>query len=109
MLTGRYVVVVTVILFIITYRVTGDWWVAELASYQCEADLPEKLRFGRTDVSCEGWDYAGDSYVLKGKSLFSTGYMPILFFFLITSHTGSCGLEYRLVNTDSSYKLPLCK
>ncbi|KAH8112714.1 DUF1183-domain-containing protein [Phellopilus nigrolimitatus] len=44
--------------------------------WTCEADLPEKLRFGRIEVSCEGWDYAGDPYVLKG----------------------SCGLEYRLVN-----------
>lgn len=33
---------------------------------KCEADLPEKLRFGRIDVSCEGWSKAGDPYVLKG-------------------------------------------
>ena len=33
---------------------------------QCEADLPTSLRFGKTVVSCEGWDYAGDDHVLKG-------------------------------------------
>jgi len=44
-------------------------------NWKCEADLPEALRFGRVDVSCEGWSRGGDSYVLKG----------------------SCGLEYRLV------------
>ena len=36
---------------------------------QCEADLPEKLRFGRVEVTCEGWDRPGDPYVLKGMSL----------------------------------------
>lgn len=35
-------------------------------SHQCEADLPEALRFGRVEVSCEGWSGPGDSYVLKG-------------------------------------------
>ena len=34
--------------------------------WRCEADLPESLRFGRVEVSCEGWDGPGDPYVLKG-------------------------------------------
>lgn len=33
---------------------------------QCDADLPESLRFGRVEVSCEGWSRPGDPYVLKG-------------------------------------------
>ncbi len=33
---------------------------------KCEADLPEALRFGKVEVSCEGWSRAGDPYVLKG-------------------------------------------
>ncbi len=33
---------------------------------KCEADLPESLRLGRVQVSCEGWEGPGDSYVLKG-------------------------------------------
>ncbi|KAG7089536.1 hypothetical protein E1B28_011209 [Marasmius oreades] len=56
--------------------------------WKCEADLPEALRFGRVQVSCEGWSKPGDSYVLQN----------------------SCGLEYRLVevprvlrDSDSSY------
>lgn len=43
--------------------------------WKCEADLPESLRFGRVEVSCEGWSKPGDPFILKG----------------------SCSLEYRLV------------
>jgi len=44
--------------------------------WKCEADLPEALRLGRIEVSCEGWSGPGDSYVMKE----------------------SCGLEYKLVD-----------
>ncbi|KII89974.1 hypothetical protein PLICRDRAFT_159249 [Plicaturopsis crispa FD-325 SS-3] len=50
--------------------------------WKCEADLPESLRFGRVEVSCEGWSGPGDPHVLKG----------------------SCGLEYRLVQIPSSLR-----
>ncbi|KAG1839562.1 DUF1183-domain-containing protein [Suillus subalutaceus] len=43
--------------------------------WKCEADLPSSLRFGRVEVSCEGWNGPGDPYVMKG----------------------SCSLEYNLV------------
>lgn len=33
---------------------------------QCEADLPSSLRFGKVEVSCEGWSGPGDPYVMKG-------------------------------------------
>ena len=36
---------------------------------KCEADLPESLRLGRVQVSCEGWTGPGDSYVLKGTRI----------------------------------------
>ncbi|KAH9902487.1 hypothetical protein C8Q73DRAFT_635024 [Cubamyces lactineus] len=52
--------------------------------WKCEADLPDSLRFGKVEVSCEGWDGPGDPYVLKG----------------------SCGLEYRLVQIPSSLRNP---
>ncbi|KAG7451206.1 DUF1183-domain-containing protein [Guyanagaster necrorhizus] len=52
--------------------------------WKCEADLPESLRFGRVEVSCEGWTSPGDSFVLKG----------------------SCGLEYRLVHVPGSLRNP---
>jgi len=48
--------------------------------WKCEADLPESLRFGKVEVSCEGWSKPGDPYVLKG----------------------SCSLEYRLVQVPGS-------
>jgi len=47
--------------------------------WKCEADLPESLRFGKVEVSCEGWSAPGDPYILKG----------------------SCSLEYRLVQIPS--------
>lgn len=50
--------------------------------WKCEADLPESLRFGRVEVSCEGWSGPGDSHVLKG----------------------SCGLEYRLVQVPTALR-----
>ena len=42
--------------------------------WKCEADLDSSVRFGSTDVTCEGYDYPEDPFVLKG----------------------SCGLEYGL-------------
>ncbi|KAI0709785.1 hypothetical protein C8Q76DRAFT_80283 [Earliella scabrosa] len=50
--------------------------------WKCEADLPDSLRFGRVQVSCEGWDGPGDPYVMKG----------------------SCGLEYRLVQVPAGLR-----
>ncbi|XP_025064863.1 store-operated calcium entry-associated regulatory factor isoform X1 [Alligator sinensis] len=46
--------------------------------WECKADLDISYRFGRTEVSCEGYDYPDDPYILKG----------------------SCGLEYRLELTE---------
>jgi len=50
--------------------------------WKCETDLPESLRLGRVQVSCEGWSGPGDSYVLKG----------------------SCSLEYRLQEVPDVFK-----
>ncbi|KAM6490508.1 Protein of unknown function (DUF1183) domain containing protein [Amanita muscaria] len=50
--------------------------------WKCVADLPDSLRFGKTDVSCEGWSGPGDSYVVKG----------------------SCSLEYRLVEVPGALR-----
>ncbi|TRM64220.1 hypothetical protein BD626DRAFT_491139 [Schizophyllum amplum] len=50
--------------------------------WKCQADLPEALRFGRVDVSCEGYSRPGDSHVLKG----------------------SCGLQYRLVQIPGTLR-----
>jgi len=50
--------------------------------WKCETDLPESLRLGRFEVSCEGWSGPGDSHVLKG----------------------SCSLEYRLQEVPNVLK-----
>ncbi|OBZ72211.1 Store-operated calcium entry-associated regulatory factor [Grifola frondosa] len=50
--------------------------------WKCETDLPDSLRFGRVEVSCEGWDGPGDPYVLKG----------------------SCALDYRLVQVPGALR-----
>ncbi|KAF8149887.1 hypothetical protein B0H34DRAFT_678835 [Crassisporium funariophilum] len=50
--------------------------------WKCEADLPDSLRFGKVEVSCEGWSKPGDPYVLKG----------------------SCSLEYRLAQIPGSLR-----
>jgi len=46
--------------------------------WRCETDMPTDYRFGKTDISCEGFRDRHDPYVLKG----------------------SCGLEYTLEYTD---------
>jgi len=50
--------------------------------WKCEADLPSSLRFGKVEVSCEGWSGPGDPYVMKG----------------------SCSLEYHLVQLPHSLR-----
>jgi len=47
-------------------------------NWECKAELDSSVRFGRTDVSCEGYDYPDDPYILEG----------------------SCGLEYTLEYTE---------
>ncbi|TDL14428.1 DUF1183-domain-containing protein [Rickenella mellea] len=68
-------------------RCTNEGGEGVEVDWKCEADLPESLRFGRVQVSCEGWSGPGDHYVVKG----------------------SCGLEYRLVkisNLDDNISRP---
>ncbi|PFH53035.1 hypothetical protein AMATHDRAFT_138919 [Amanita thiersii Skay4041] len=50
--------------------------------WKCEADLPDSLRFGKIQVSCEGWSGPGDPYVVKG----------------------SCSLDYRLVQIPGALR-----
>lgn len=51
---------------------------ALMGHWQCEADLPEALRFGKVEVSCEGWSKPGDPYVLKGASIVSPNHGDLL-------------------------------
>eukprot|EP01090_Pellita_catalonica_P012961 TRINITY_DN2969_c0_g1_i2.p1 TRINITY_DN2969_c0_g1~~TRINITY_DN2969_c0_g1_i2.p1 ORF type:complete len:344 (+),score=18.31 TRINITY_DN2969_c0_g1_i2:43-1074(+) len=49
--------------------------------WECQADMPTKYKFGQISVSCEGYDYPEDPYILAG----------------------SCGLEYTLDRTSQYY------
>lgn len=49
-----------------------------LSQWECKTDMDNKYRFGRIEVSCEGYSNPDDAYILKG----------------------SCGLEYTLELTE---------
>ncbi|XP_043915634.1 store-operated calcium entry-associated regulatory factor [Protopterus annectens] len=50
--------------------------------WECKTDMDTSYRFGTVSVSCEGFDYPDDPYVLRG----------------------SCGLEYTLELTEAGRK-----
>jgi len=50
--------------------------------WECKTDMDSAYRFGRIQVSCEGYDYPDDPYILRG----------------------SCGLEYELDLTTEGYQ-----
>nr|XP_006128043.1 store-operated calcium entry-associated regulatory factor [Pelodiscus sinensis] len=50
--------------------------------WECKADLDNSYRFGRIEVSCEGYDYPDDPYILRG----------------------SCGLQYALELTEEGQR-----
>ncbi|XP_053226699.1 store-operated calcium entry-associated regulatory factor [Podarcis raffonei] len=49
-------------------------WDGQDVQWECKAHMDISYRFGKIEVSCEGYDYPDDPYILKG----------------------SCGLEYTL-------------
>ncbi|KAI8962445.1 DUF1183-domain-containing protein [Daldinia sp. FL1419] len=57
----------------------GAGYDLEDIQWSCTAALPPELKLGSTDVICEGYSSPDDPYVLKG----------------------SCGVEYRLLLTES--------
>lgn len=50
--------------------------------WECKTDMDNSYRFGEIQVSCEGYDYPEDDYILKG----------------------SCGLEYTLDLTKEGFQ-----
>ncbi|NXL90054.1 SARAF factor, partial [Alectura lathami] len=42
-------------------------WDGYDVQWQCKADLENTLRFGQLEVSCEGYDYPEDPYILRGS------------------------------------------
>lgn len=57
-------------------------WDGYDVQWECKTDLDVAYRFGKTVVSCEGYESSEDQYVLRG----------------------SCGLEYQLDYTDVALK-----
>ncbi|KAM3842485.1 store-operated calcium entry-associated regulatory factor [Diretmus argenteus] len=53
-------------------------WDGVDTQWECKTDMDNAYRFGRVEVSCEGYDHRDDSYILQG----------------------SCGLEYTLELTE---------
>lgn len=49
-------------------------WDGRDVQWECKAEMPKEYKFGKITVSCEGYDYPNDPYIL----------------------TGSCGLRYEL-------------
>ncbi|ESO08194.1 hypothetical protein HELRODRAFT_98295 [Helobdella robusta] len=45
-------------------------------NWECKADMPKHFKFGKMEVTCEGYDYPDDPYILAG----------------------SCGLRYELID-----------
>ncbi|NXI50080.1 SARAF factor, partial [Chloroceryle aenea] len=42
-------------------------WDGYDVQWQCKADLEDSYRFGQIEVSCEGYDYPDDPYILRGS------------------------------------------
>ena len=57
---------------------TNKGWDGQDYQWECKAEMSDNVRFGMIDVSCEGYDYPNDDYVLAG----------------------SCGLNYNLELTE---------
>nr|XP_020477148.1 store-operated calcium entry-associated regulatory factor [Monopterus albus] len=53
-------------------------WNGVDVQWECKTDMDNSYRFGRIEVSCEGYSHPADAYILKG----------------------SCGLEYTLELTE---------
>ncbi|SPR01377.1 unnamed protein product (mitochondrion) [Plasmodiophora brassicae] len=59
-------------------------WDGSDVQWECYADMPSSYRFGVVEVSCEGYSYPDDSFVLAG----------------------SCGLTYEVVSAGDSTRRP---
>ena len=38
-----------------------------IAQWECKADMDNAYQFGRIQVTCEGYEYPDDPYILKGS------------------------------------------
>lgn len=35
--------------------------------WECKTDMDNSYRFGKVEVTCEGYDYPDDPYILRGS------------------------------------------
>ncbi|NWI68366.1 SARAF factor, partial [Todus mexicanus] len=77
-------------------------WDGYDVQWQCKADLENTHRFGQIEVSCEGYDYPDDPYILRGSC-------SLLFRLELTAegerkakNYGSFGSNYFQPRKDSS-------
>ncbi|KFP76374.1 Store-operated calcium entry-associated regulatory factor, partial [Acanthisitta chloris] len=77
-------------------------WDGYDVQWQCKADLDNAYRFGQIEVSCEGYDYPDDPYILRGSC-------SLLFSLELTKegerkvkNSGSFGSNYYQPWKDSS-------
>ncbi|KFU99648.1 Store-operated calcium entry-associated regulatory factor, partial [Tauraco erythrolophus] len=77
-------------------------WDGYDVQWQCKADLENTYRFGQMEVSCEGYDYPDDPYILRGSC-------SLLFRLELTEegerrvkNSGSFGSGYYQSRKDSS-------
>ncbi|NWT36948.1 SARAF factor, partial [Rissa tridactyla] len=77
-------------------------WDGYDVQWQCKADLENTYRFGQIEVSCEGYDYPDDPYILRGSC-------SLLFKLELTKEgerkvksSGSFGSGYYQSRKDSS-------
>ena len=52
---------------VISCTVIGNEDTSERPLWECQADLPIGMRFGTTDVQCEGYESSADPYILAGS------------------------------------------
>ncbi|NXJ12262.1 SARAF factor, partial [Odontophorus gujanensis] len=77
-------------------------WDGYDVQWECKADLESTLRFGQIEVSCEGYNYPDDPYILRGSC-------SLLFRLELTKegewkakNSGSFGSGYYQSTKDSS-------
>lgn len=72
---------------ITTVQCTNTGFDGKDSNWKCESQMSNSLKFGTMSVTCEGYDYPNDRYVL----------------------VGSCGLKYTLDYTPAGLNKPVIK
>jgi len=55
-----------------------------MQQWECKSDMDNAFRFGEISVTCEGYDYPDDPYILKGSCGVSSVYCWIIVSWLLS-------------------------